>query len=88
MTYVTCRLTAKNRDQLRNPKLGNRVRATFTFYLMSVMYLQSEGPGGVHQGGRHGAGKAARRGRLRRSGQRDRHTVPDEGPTGGHRRDV
>jgi len=29
MTHVTCRLTAKNRDQLRNPTLGNRVRATF-----------------------------------------------------------
>jgi len=25
MTHVTCRLTAKNRDQLRNPALGNRV---------------------------------------------------------------
>ena len=24
-------LTAKNRDQLRNPTLGNRVWATFTF---------------------------------------------------------
>ena len=33
MIYVTCRLTAKNRDQLRNPTLGNRVWATFTFYL-------------------------------------------------------
>jgi len=31
MTNVTCRLTAKNRDQLRNPTLGNRVWATFTF---------------------------------------------------------
>ena len=31
MTYDTCRLTAKNRDRLRNPTLGNRVRATFTF---------------------------------------------------------
>jgi len=30
MTHVTCRLTAKNRDQLRNPTLGNRVWATFT----------------------------------------------------------
>jgi len=30
MTHVTCRLTAKNRDQLRNPTLGNQVRATFT----------------------------------------------------------
>ena len=33
MTYVTCRLTAKNpRDQLRNPTLGNRVWATFLQY--------------------------------------------------------
>jgi len=31
MTHVTCRLTAKNRDQLRNSTLGNRVWATFTF---------------------------------------------------------
>jgi len=30
MTPVTCRLTAKNRDQLRNPTLGNRVRSIFT----------------------------------------------------------
>jgi len=30
--HVTCRLTAKNRDQLRNPTIGNRVWATFTFY--------------------------------------------------------
>ena len=30
MTHVTCRLTAKNLDQLRNPTLGNRVWATFT----------------------------------------------------------
>ena len=32
MTYVTCRLTAKTRDQLRNPTLGNRVWATFFTY--------------------------------------------------------
>jgi len=33
MTHVTCRLTAKNWDQLRNPTLGKRVWATFfTFY--------------------------------------------------------
>ena len=32
MTHVTCRLTAKNRDQLRIPALGNRVWAT-SFYL-------------------------------------------------------
>ena len=25
MTHVTCKLAAKNRDQLRNPMLGNRV---------------------------------------------------------------
>jgi len=31
MTHVTRRLTAKNRDQLRDPTLGNRVWATFTF---------------------------------------------------------
>jgi len=29
MTHVTCGLTAKNRDHLRNPMLGNRVWATF-----------------------------------------------------------
>jgi len=33
MTHVTCRLTAKNRDQLRNPALGHRVWATFIFTL-------------------------------------------------------
>jgi len=32
MTYVTYRLTAKNRDQLRNPTLGNRAWAAFTFF--------------------------------------------------------
>ena len=34
MTRVTCRLTAKNRDQLRNPTLGNRVWASFIFLLI------------------------------------------------------
>ena len=29
MTHVTCRLTAKNLDQLRNPTLANRLWATF-----------------------------------------------------------
>jgi len=29
MTRVTCRLTTKNQDQLRNPALGNRIWATF-----------------------------------------------------------
>jgi len=31
MTHVTCRLTAKNRDKLRNRTLDKRVWATFTF---------------------------------------------------------
>jgi len=35
MTHVTCRLTAKNRDQLRNPTLGNRVWASFTFLVLN-----------------------------------------------------
>jgi len=34
MTHVTCRLTAKNRNQLRNPTLSNRVWAIFTFFTM------------------------------------------------------
>ena len=29
MTHITCRLTAKNRDQLRNPTLCNQVWASF-----------------------------------------------------------
>ena len=37
MTHVTCRLTAKNRDQLRNPTLGNRVWATYTFYCVNIL---------------------------------------------------
>ena len=36
MTHVTYRLTAKNRDQFRNPTLGNRVWATFTFFIADV----------------------------------------------------
>jgi len=39
MTQVTCRLTAKNRDQLRNRTLGNRVWATFTFYVLYARCL-------------------------------------------------
>jgi len=34
MTHITCRLTAKNRYQFRNPTLGNRVWATFFTYLI------------------------------------------------------
>ena len=29
MSHVTCRLTAKNRDQLRDPTLGNQVWAPY-----------------------------------------------------------
>ena len=36
MTHITCRLTAKNRDQVRNPTLGNRVWATFTIFTCPV----------------------------------------------------
>ena len=32
MTHIIYRLTAKNQDQLRNPTLGNRVWAIFTFF--------------------------------------------------------
>ena len=39
MTHVTCRLTAKNRDPLRNPTFGNRVSATFTFLFPIYLLL-------------------------------------------------
>ena len=42
MTHVTCRLTARNRDQLRNPAPGNRVSATF--------YTLSWSPVGMRMG--------------------------------------
>jgi len=42
MTHVTCRLIAKNRDQLRNPTLGNRVWATFNYLLPSILRLVSK----------------------------------------------
>ena len=37
--YVTCRLTAKNWDQLQNPTLGNRVWAIFT---LSLVFMFTE----------------------------------------------
>jgi len=40
MTHVTCRLTAKNRDQLRNPTLGNRVLATFLHIIIQNTELR------------------------------------------------
>ena len=41
MIHVTCWLTAKNRDQLRNPTLGNLVWATFTLFC-SFTYLLTD----------------------------------------------
>ena len=41
MTHVTCRLTTKNRDQLRNPPLGNRVWATFTFLRLNFVRIHT-----------------------------------------------
>ena len=38
MTHITCGLTAKNPDQLRNPTLGNRVWATFTLFTRPLGY--------------------------------------------------
>jgi len=39
MAHVTCRLTAKNRDQLQDPTLGNRVWVTFTLPFTSRQIL-------------------------------------------------
>jgi len=39
ITHITCRLTAKNWDQLQNPTLSNRVWATFTFFISSVSVI-------------------------------------------------
>jgi len=41
MTRVTCRLTAKNRDQLRNHTLGNRARASFPFLMLDLSAVRS-----------------------------------------------
>ena len=42
MTHVTCRLTAKNRDQLRNPTLANRVRVMILFTSSSLWPVKKE----------------------------------------------
>ena len=39
MTHVTCRLAAKNRYQLWNPTLGNRVRATFYYIIIIIIVI-------------------------------------------------
>jgi len=45
MTHVTCRLTAKNLDQLRNPTLGNRARATYASRYFSAATVELPQPG-------------------------------------------
>ena len=45
MTHITCMLTAKNRDQLRNPTLGNRVWATFFTYGRGAVLFVLRGAG-------------------------------------------
>ena len=37
MTHITCRLTAKNQDQLWNPTLYNQVWATFYLYYFQLL---------------------------------------------------
>jgi len=47
MTHVTCRLTAKYRDQLLDPTLDNRVWASFTFtFSLVVTWLVLSGKAG------------------------------------------
>jgi len=60
MTHVTCRLTAKNRDQLRNPTLGNQGWSTFfivsrttTVARAPYLVLMSECVGQCSPVGRH-----------------------------------
>ena len=40
MTHISCRLTAKNQDQLRNPMLGNWVWASFSFLWSWLSWVQ------------------------------------------------
>jgi len=60
MIHVTCRLTAKNRDQLRNPTLGNRVWATITFFTSKEKERKGRGRE------REGRGKKGPKGRGRK----------------------
>jgi len=48
MTHATCRLTAKNRNQLRNPTVGNRVWATFTFFYWAAQKKQRNEATAIH----------------------------------------
>ena len=44
MTHVICRLTAKHRDQLQNPMLGNRVWATSTWFRGLMSWVEGKCP--------------------------------------------
>ena len=50
MIHVTCRLTDKKRDQLRNPALGNRLWATFTFFTFGLFGKLGTMQGQVYHG--------------------------------------
>ena len=41
MTHVTCRLTAKNRDQLRNPTLGYRVSNQSNLFAQNTSHFNA-----------------------------------------------
>jgi len=50
MTHVTCRLTATNRDQLRNSTLGDRVWTTFTFLSRTLTFNRTRPRPTFHTG--------------------------------------
>jgi len=54
MTHVTCRLTAKNRDPVRNPTHGTRVWATFTFFTFKAREVRKDRREGQGRGGSEG----------------------------------
>ena len=58
MTHVTCRLTARNRDQLRNPTLGSGVWAAFTSFTR-VLQADDAGDTGDSVGGEEEPAAAA-----------------------------
>ena len=51
MTHNTCRPTAKNRDQLRNPTIGNRVWATFFVDYSDTVTKTPQGTGRTSEAG-------------------------------------
>ena len=79
MTHITCRLTAENRDQLRNPTLGNQVRASFCFSRSPrpSVSLPSWPPRNCGAPRRHEANLAAAAGSPRATG--DRPDRPGQG---------